>query len=131
MAGGRSSEENIQKRQVPFIPLFSRPLGDLEKAIHDIEATPGLDLIIVDTPPGREQRLLISKLIRRANFVLVPTSQSTADLELAAEFMAAALAFDVRAVFLLSLATNVGDLIELPRSFSTQPAISVPLMFAT
>jgi chromosome partitioning protein len=87
---------------VPFITLFSRPLGDLEKAIHEIEATPGLDLVIVDTPPGLEQRLLISKLIRRANFVLVPTSQSTADLESADEFMAATLAFGVRAAFLLS-----------------------------
>jgi chromosome partitioning protein len=87
---------------VPFITLFSRPLGDLEKAIHEIEATPGIDLVIVDTPPGLEQRLLISKLIRRANFVLVPTSQSTADLESAEEFMAAAIAFGVRAAFLLS-----------------------------
>jgi chromosome partitioning protein len=87
---------------VPFITLFSRPLGDLEKVIHEIEATPGIDLIIVDTPPGLEQRLLISKLIRRANFVLVPTSQSTADLESAEEFMAAAIAFGVRAAFLLS-----------------------------
>jgi chromosome partitioning protein len=87
---------------VPFITLFSRQLGDLEKAIHEIEATAGIDLVIVDTPPGLEQRLLISKLIRHANFVLVPTSQSTADLESAEEFMAAALAFGVRAAFLLS-----------------------------
>lgn len=94
---GRHPEE-----AVPPIMLFSRPLADLERAIYEIESTPGLDLIIVDTPPGLEQRLLISKLIRRANFVLVPTSQSTADLESAEEFMPAATAFGGRAAFLLS-----------------------------
>lgn len=87
---------------VPPIMLFSRPLADLERAIREIEDTPELDLVIVDTPPGLEQRLLISKLIRRADFVLVPTSQSTADLESAEEFMAAATGFGGRAAFLLS-----------------------------
>src|SRR3954471_7373035 len=61
-----------------------------------------LVLVIVDTPPGLEQRLLISKLIRRADFVLVPTSQSTADLASAEEFMGAATAFGNNAAFLLS-----------------------------
>jgi chromosome partitioning protein len=84
------------------ILLFARPLADLDKAIREIEDTSGIDLIIVDTPPGLEQRLLISRLIRRANFVLVPTSQSTADLESAEEFMGAATAFGNHAAFLLS-----------------------------
>ena len=87
---------------IPSIMLFSRPLSDLDKVTREIEATPGIDLIIVDTPPGLEQRLLISKLIRRADFVLVPTSQSTADLESAEEFMSAATAFGNHAAFLLS-----------------------------
>lgn len=95
-------QKKYPEEAVPSIMLFSRPLRDLERAIHEIEATSGLDLVIVDTPPGLEQRLLISKLIRRADFVLVPTSQSTADLESAEEFMAAATGFGVRAAFLLS-----------------------------
>jgi chromosome partitioning protein len=87
---------------VPFITLFSRPLRSLDIAIEEIDATHGIDLVIVDTPPGLEQRLLISKLIRRANFVLIPTSQSTADLESAEEFMTAASTLGVPAAFLLS-----------------------------
>jgi chromosome partitioning protein len=87
---------------VPFIPLFSRPLKDLDAAMQDIHGTGGIDLVIVDTPPGLEQRVLISKLIRRADFVLVPTSQSTADLESAEEFMSAVTALGGRAAFLLS-----------------------------
>lgn len=87
---------------IPSIMLFSRPLKDLESIFLEIDATPGLNLIIVDTPPGIEQRLQVSKLIRRADFVLVPTSQSTADLESAEEFMAAAIGLGGRAAFLLS-----------------------------
>jgi chromosome partitioning protein len=87
---------------VPSILLFTRPIADLDSATNEIDATPGIDLIIVDTPPGLEQRLLISKLIRRADFVLVPTSQSTADLQSAEEFMGAATAFGSHAAFLLS-----------------------------
>ena len=87
---------------VPSIKLFSRPLEELETAIHEIEAWPGIDLVIVDTPPGLEQRLLISRLIRKADFLLVPTSQGTADLESADEFMSAATGIGGRAAFVLS-----------------------------
>ena len=61
-----------------------------------------MDLIIVDTPPGLEQRARISELIRRADFVLVPTSQSTADIDSALEFMAATAALRAPSAFLLS-----------------------------
>lgn len=98
---GRHPEE-----AVPSIRLFSHPLGELDTAIQEVEATPGIDLVIVDTPPGLEQRLLISKLIRRADFLLVPTSQGTADLESADEFMSAATGIGGRAAFLLSRANQ-------------------------
>ena len=90
------------EEEVPSIRLFYRPLQELEQLIDEIDSISQLDLIIIDTPPGLEQRLPISKLIRRADFVLVPTSQSTADLESAEEFMAAATGFGGRAAFLLS-----------------------------
>jgi hypothetical protein len=41
-------------------------------------------------------------LIRQADFLLVPTSQSTADLEAASEFMSAVIGVGGRAAFLLS-----------------------------
>jgi chromosome partitioning protein len=94
--------ERHPEEAVPAISLFSLPLASLEAAMHEVEATPGIDLVIVDTPPGLEQRVLISKLIRRADFLLVPTSQGTADLESADEFMSAATGIGGRAAFLLS-----------------------------
>jgi chromosome partitioning protein len=90
---------------VPSLRLFSVPLVDLKRGVREVEkveAAEGLDLVIVDTPPGLEQRERISELVRRADYVLVPTSQSTADLESALEFMAAISSLGVRAAFLLS-----------------------------
>jgi chromosome partitioning protein len=98
--------ENFRERHpddaVPSIKLFSLPLEELDAAIRRVNADSGIDLVIVDTPPGLEQRLLISKIIRRADFLLVPTSQGTADLESAIEFMSAAIGIGGRAAFLLS-----------------------------
>ena len=82
--------------------LFTVPLADIERAIREVHAAEDLDLIIVDTPPGLEQRIRISKLLRRADFVLVPTNQSTADIDSALEFMETTAALGVRSAFLLS-----------------------------
>jgi chromosome partitioning protein len=87
---------------VPGLRLFSIPLVDIKRAIREIDETEDLDLVIVDTPPGLEQRARISELIRRADYVLVPTSQSTADIDSALEFMAATAALGVPSAFLLS-----------------------------
>ena len=76
---------------------------DIKRAILEVEeADDLLDLVIVDTPPGLEQRARISELIRRADYVLVPTSQSTADIDSALEFKAATAALGVPSAFLLS-----------------------------
>jgi chromosome partitioning protein len=87
---------------VPAVRLFTVPLVDIRRAIRELEEAEPMDLVIVDTPPGLEQRVRISELIRRADFVLVPTSQSTADLDSALEFMAATAALGAPSAFLLS-----------------------------
>lgn len=87
---------------VPSLRLFSIPLVDIKRAIREVEQAEPLDLLIVDTPPGLEQRARVSELIRRADYVLVPTSQSTADIDSALEFMAATAALSVPSAFLLS-----------------------------
>jgi chromosome partitioning protein len=87
---------------VARLALFTIPLADIIRAIREIETVEGLNLIIVDTPPGLEQRARISELIRRADFVLVPSTQGTADIDAAIEFMAATSALGAKAAFLLS-----------------------------
>ena len=112
--------ERHPEELVPPIPLFSRPLQDLDSALSEIGRTRGIDLVIVDTPPGLEQRLLIGKLLRRADFLLVPTSQSTADLKSAEEFMMAAAALGVRAAFLLSRTNQRWGSYRVARRFLNQ-----------
>ena len=87
---------------VPGIRLFTIPLVDIKRAIREVEGAGSLDVVIVDTPPGLEQRTRISELLRRADFVLVPTSQSIADIDSALEFMSATSALGARSAFLLS-----------------------------
>jgi chromosome partitioning protein len=87
---------------VPSLRLFTIPLVDIRRAIREVEEAGSLDLVIVDTPPGLEQRARISEILRRADFVLVPTSQSTADIDSALEFMSATAALGPPSAFLLS-----------------------------
>jgi chromosome partitioning protein len=63
-------------------------MSDAKRAIAEIEALDDVDLVIVDTPPGLDDhpeatRLLVSK----ADFVLVPTTQGTTDIDSVVEWM--------------------------------------------
>jgi len=87
---------------LPMIRIFSVPLVDIGRGLRTVDETEGLDLVIVDTPPGLEQQSKIRTLLTRADFVLVPTTQSTADTDSAIEFMLVVASLKVKAAFLLS-----------------------------
>jgi chromosome partitioning protein len=91
-----------EHEDLPPLTLFTRPLSEISRAIAEIDGTSGLDIVIVDTPPGLDQHLAISQLIRRADFVLVPSSQSMADLESVSEFMSVSIRLNARAAFVLA-----------------------------
>jgi len=97
---------HIRRSQVgynlPSIQIFSIPLVDIARGLKTVDDTEGLDLIIVDTPPGLDQHSKIRTLLARADFVLVPTTQSTADTDSAIEFMLVVASLKVKAAFLLS-----------------------------
>jgi chromosome partitioning protein len=95
-------QRRARQPDVARLALFTVPLAEISRAIREVEMADGLDLIIVDTPPGLEQRIRVSELIRRADFVLVPSTQGTADVDSAIEFMAVTSALGVKASFLLS-----------------------------
>jgi chromosome partitioning protein len=87
---------------VPKFQMFSIPLAEVDRAIREVAASDNVDLVIVDTPPGLEQQIKVRELLAHADFVLVPTTQSTADIDSAIEFMAIVSALKVKAAFLLS-----------------------------
>ena len=84
------------------IDLITAPLDDLKRAFAEVAKFSNLDLVIVDTPPGLSNRVRIRELIAKADFVLIPTGQDTADLESVSEFMKITQALTVPSAFVLS-----------------------------
>lgn len=64
------------------IRIFTRPLTEIEDAIAEVDATPNVDVVFVDTPPAieylpRETRILLE----RSDFVLVPSTTGKPDID--------------------------------------------------
>jgi chromosome partitioning protein len=95
-------ERRTRHTDVPLLSLSTVPLGDVRQAISAIGEAGGIDLVIVDTPPGLEQQPQMGTLIRQADYVLVPTSQSTPDIESVREFMASVGALGTDAAYILN-----------------------------
>ena len=73
-----------QKRPdgAPTILHYQIPIQESEAALDEAVSTDSLDIIIVDTPPGVENHPAVMRgLIRRADFVLMPTTQGGPDLD--------------------------------------------------
>jgi chromosome partitioning protein len=73
-----------QKRpdDAPKIDHYQVPIEDAEAALDEAVTGADLDLVIVDTPPGVENHPTAMRgLIRRADFVLMPTTQGGPDLD--------------------------------------------------
>ena len=89
----------------PELMLWQGRLGDAKRAIQEVDKVEDLDLAIVDTPPTVDEHLsAMDALIRRSNFVLVPTTQGTVDLDSVVEWMTYLRRFDVKAAFVINRA---------------------------
>ena len=74
--------------EAPALTLWHGPMSDAAKALADIDHLPDIDLVVVDTPPGLDDHPDASRLlVARADFVLVPTTQGTADIDSVVEWM--------------------------------------------
>jgi chromosome partitioning protein len=73
-----------QKRpdEAPAIQHFQVPIEQSDAALAEAVIPCKLDIIIVDTPPGVENHpTAMRAIIRRADFVLMPTNQGGPDLD--------------------------------------------------
>lgn len=74
--------------EAPSVTLWAGPMADAGKAIREIDASNTVDLVVVDTPPGLDDHPEATRLlVERADFVLVPTTQGTADIDSVVEWM--------------------------------------------
>ena len=72
----------------PALTLWHGPMSDAARALSDIDGLPDIDLVVVDTPPGLDDHPDASRLlVARADFVLVPTTPGTADIDSVVEWM--------------------------------------------
>jgi chromosome partitioning protein len=97
-----SEWHSLRPEGVPKLHLLSIPLADVGHAVREVDMMAELDLVIVDTPPGLDQRIRLRELVQHADLVLVPTTQGPGDVRSVTEFMATLKALQVRAVFLLN-----------------------------
>ncbi len=89
--------------QAPALQLRSADLRNASQVLADIEATADVHLVVIDTPPGiddhpKETRMLVYK----ADFVLIPTSQGTPDVDSVVEWMSFVRRERRRAAFVLN-----------------------------
>ncbi|HEX2255536.1 MAG TPA: ParA family protein [Afifellaceae bacterium] len=97
-----SEWHGLRPEGVLDLQLLTIPLVDVGRAIREVGAMAGFDLVIVDTPPGLDQRVRLRELVQHADFVLVPTTQGPGDIRSVTEFMATLKALRVKAAFLLN-----------------------------
>jgi chromosome partitioning protein len=97
-----SEWHSLRPEGLPGLHLLTIPLADVGRAIGEVEGIAGLDLVIVDTPPGLDQRIRLRELVQHAGLVLVPTTQGPGDVRSVTEFMATLKALQVKAAFLLN-----------------------------
>jgi len=89
--------------EAPAITLWAGGMADAVKAVREIDALERIDLVVVDTPPGLDDHPEAARLlIDRADYVLVPTTHGTADLDSVIEWMGFLNRERARAGFLLN-----------------------------
>lgn len=100
------SQQTLAKwwsRRPDDLPGMDCFAGRLSDPMDTIQGLTNYDVIIVDTPPGLDDFPSQTKaLIRRADFVLIPTGVSRFDTESVSEFMATVQALGTSAAFVLS-----------------------------
>lgn len=91
-----------EEPEAPEISMWTGSMSNVFKALNEVDGG-NFDVVIVDTPPALGQRE-IQLLLKRANLVLVPTTQGVMDLKASIAWMTFLSAESVRAVFLINRA---------------------------
>ncbi len=89
--------------EAPSLNHYRVPMGEVMEAIAEIGARRDLDLVVVDTPPGVEAHpQAMRELVRRSDFILVPSGQGGPDVASVVEWMRFVRREGRKAAFLLN-----------------------------
>jgi chromosome partitioning protein len=89
--------------EAPTLDHYKVPMGQIVDAMTAIGSRQDLDLVIVDTPPGVEAHpQSIRDLMRRSDFVIIPSGQGGPDLASVVEWMRFVRREGRKAAFLLN-----------------------------
>jgi chromosome partitioning protein len=108
-------------------PVQGFPPADLKDAegLSDIE---GVDLVVIDTPPGVEAETAgVRALIKASNFVLVPTQQNPEDIESTIAWMSFLRDDGAHSAFLLNATARRAKSFERAKRRLVKAGILVPI----
>ena len=89
--------------EAPEITLWQGRMADVYRAMSEVGDLKDIDLVIVDTPPGIDDYPQESRaLVKKADFIIIPTSAGTADLDSVIEWMSFLRRERASAAFLLN-----------------------------
>jgi chromosome partitioning protein len=89
--------------EAPAIDVYAVPISQAAEGLAEIETEDAVDLVVLDTPPGVEDHPeAMQLLLRKADFVLVPTGAGTPDLDSTIEWMSIVKRAGVQGAFVLN-----------------------------
>jgi chromosome partitioning protein len=89
--------------EAPDISLWHGKLRDVQQAIDDIDGRAEFDLVLVDTPPGLDDYPKpVLTLVKKSDFVLVPTSQFILEIQSVTKWMEVLKREHCKAAFLVN-----------------------------
>ena len=110
---------------VPTIQGF--PPADLADAAG-ISEIAGLDLVVIDTPPGGEaQAAGVRALLRASHFVLVPTQQTPEDIESTVTWMSFLREDRIHSAFLLNATARRAKSFERAKRRLVKAGVLIPI----
>jgi chromosome partitioning protein len=79
---------SVRPGGAPVFDNFTFPMSKVVSVFSRIDAMPELDLVIVDTPPGVDANAgEMRSLVKKADFVLIPTGQGASDIRSVTEWI--------------------------------------------
>ena len=115
---------DLRPDDAPHIHMIGHPLDRIEQAIREVEAIPGLDLVIVDTPTAVEYLpTQTATLLAHSDLVLVPSTTGRPDVKSVMGWMSFLKGRRMRAAFVINRANSRATVRSRGKDDDEQPVL--------